>query len=116
MNTPIWLKPGLIGAGVGAVALAAIGFTAGGWMTGSKANLLASSRASAEMVTALVPYCLAASKIDTASAGIIGKLKEARSYERDDIVMEAGWATAPGSERADRKVAAECAEKLIATS
>jgi hypothetical protein len=116
MTTPVWLKPGLIGVGVGAVALAVLGFTVGGWMTTSKAENFAASPASMETVAALVPFCLAASKADVASMGIIDKLKVARRYERDDIVMEAGWATAPGAERASSKVATECAEQIIAAS
>ena len=38
MTTPEWLKPGLVGAGVGAVALAAVGFGWGGWVTGGAAE------------------------------------------------------------------------------
>ena len=116
MEQPKWLKPGLIGAAAGAVALAVVGFTAGGWMTGTKAERLAASRANTETVSALVPYCVAASMADPASAGIIDQLKSARAYERDDIVMEAGWATAPGAERPDSSVAFECAKKLTSAS
>ena len=111
-----WLKPALIGAVGGAAVLAIVGFVAGGWVTSSKAERLAAARASTETVSALVPFCVAVSKTDPAAFAVIEKLKSARSYERDDIVMEAGWATAPGAERPDRKVAAECAEKLTADS
>jgi hypothetical protein len=44
MNTPEWLKPGLIGVGVGAVALAITGFTWGGWVTGPKAEVMAANQ------------------------------------------------------------------------
>lgn len=116
MEQPKWLKPALVGAAVGAIALAIVGFTAGGWMTNSKAERLAASRASTETVSALVPYCVAASMADPAASAIIDELKAARSFERDDIVMDAGWATAPGADRPDRQLAVECAVKLTATS
>lgn len=116
MKQPTWLKPGLIGSAVGAIALAIVGFTAGGWMTGSKAERLAADRASTETVSALVPFCVALSATDPAGAGIIERLNAARSYERDNIVADAGWATAPGADRPDSKVAAECAERLTTVS
>ncbi len=116
MEQPKWLKPALVGAAVGAIALAIVGFTAGGWMTNSKAERLAASRASTETVSALVPYCVAASMADPAASAIIDELKAARSFERDDIVMDAGWATTPGADRPDRQLAVECAVKLTASS
>ncbi len=41
MRTPEWLKPGLYGAACGAVALAVIGFSWGGWVTGGMARTMA---------------------------------------------------------------------------
>ena len=52
MNTPEWLKPGLIGVGVGAVALAITGFTWGGWVTGPKAEVMAANQAKVEVLAA----------------------------------------------------------------
>ena len=113
MPAPVWTKPALVGAGCGAVALAIIGFTVGGWVTGSKAEQLASMRASSEVVAAQVPYCIARSDADPASATIVPQLKAASSYNRADLVMEAGWATIPGESRPDRQIARECAEMLV---
>lgn len=42
MNTPAWLKPGLDGVAVGAVAFAVVGFSWGGWVTGGTAKKMAS--------------------------------------------------------------------------
>ncbi len=42
---PEWLKPGLYGAVVGAAALAIVGFTWGGWVTGGTVGKLASEQA-----------------------------------------------------------------------
>ena len=49
----------LWGAGIGAVALAIVGFTWGGWLSGSGAERLADARADADTVAALTPICVA---------------------------------------------------------
>src|SRR5512141_1763985 len=58
MNIPIETKPALWGAVGGALVLAIVGFTWGGWMTGSKAEADASQRAKAAVVNALAPVCV----------------------------------------------------------
>ncbi len=55
MNIPKWLKPGFNGAIVGAVALAIVGFSWGGWVTGGTAEQMASKQARSEVVAALAP-------------------------------------------------------------
>lgn len=108
-----WLKPGIMGAVVGAAALAVVGFTWGGWVTGSTAEELASERGKTEMVNALVPFCVARSDgTDPAVAQTMTDLKDARSYKRAEILMKAGWATPPGADSADRDLAKACATKL----
>lgn len=114
MTPPAWFKPALLGAGAGAIALAIIGFSVGGWVTGSTANKLAAARASTETVDALLPYCVARSEMDPNSTAIITRIVGARTFERDDIVMEAGWATAPGDDnRPDRDLAEKCAASIV---
>ena len=64
MQTPEWLKPGLYGAACGAVALAVIGFSWGGWVTGGTARTMAADQSKAEVVTALSLICVDQSKRD----------------------------------------------------
>ena len=64
MNIPEWLKPALYGAAAGAVALAIVGFSWGGWVTGGTAKQMAANRAKLEVVAALVPICVEQSKQD----------------------------------------------------
>ena len=64
MNIPEWLKPGLQGAAIGAVALAIVGFTWGGWVTGGTAEKMASDQAKFEVIAALAPICVEQSKQD----------------------------------------------------
>jgi hypothetical protein len=112
MNMPEWFKPGLMGAGVGAAALAIVGFGAGGWVTESSANKMANDQASTQTVNALVPFCVSMAEADPNKATVMAAIKEARLYQRDDIVKEAGWATLAGAERPNDDVAVVCAEKL----
>jgi alpha/beta superfamily hydrolase len=64
MNSPEWLKPGLYGAAAGAIALAIVGFSWGGWVTGGTAKQMASDLTRLEVVSALVPICVEQSKQD----------------------------------------------------
>jgi hypothetical protein len=114
MNIPEWLKPGLYGAAVGAVALAIVGFSWGGWMTAGTAGKMAADQARLEVVAALVPICLEQSKQDPQANETLAELKAATSYKRSGMLMEAGWATMPGATDPDRIVASACMDKLAA--
>ncbi|MHC4108982.1 MAG: hypothetical protein ACYSTY_12955 [Planctomycetota bacterium] len=112
MNIPEWLKPGLQGAAVGAVALAIVGFAWGGWVTGGTAEKMAAAQAKLEVVAALVPICLEQSRLDPQAVATLAQLKDTSSYQRSDMLMKAGWATMPGSSDPNRFVAKACMEKL----
>jgi hypothetical protein len=112
MQTPEWLKPGLYGAACGAVALAVIGFSWGGWVTGGTARTMAADQSKAEVVTALSLICVDQSKRDPQLVERVALLKAASSYERGDLVMKNGWATMPGTTEGNRLVAIACADKV----
>ncbi len=112
MQAPEWLKPGLYGAACGAVALAVIGFSWGGWVTGGTARTMAADQSKAEVVTALSLICVDQSKRDPQLAERVALLKAASSYERGDLVMKNGWATMPGTTEGNRLVAIACADKV----
>ncbi len=114
MNIPEWVKPGLYGAAIGAVALAIVGFSWGGWVTGATAKQMASDQGRLEVVAALVPICLEQSKQDPRVVETLVELKDATSYKRSDMLMKAGWATMPGSSDPDRSVARACMDQLAA--
>lgn len=113
MQLPEWTKPALVGAGVGAVALAIVGFGWGGWLTGSTAAEMSSKQSMAATATALTPYCVAKSQSDPKATNVLAEIKEASNYKRRGIVEKAGWATPLGSEKPDRALAESC---LIALS
>ena len=112
MNIPEWLKPALYGAAVGAIALAVVGFSWGGWMTGGSADRMAAEKSRYEVVAALVPICLEQSKQDPMVGETLAELKAASNYKRSDMLMAAGWATIPGSTDPNRSVAGACMEQL----
>ena len=114
MNFPEWLKPGLYGAAAGAIALAVVGFSWGGWVTGGTAAKMASDHARLEVVAALVPICIEQSTQDPQVLATLAQLKDAKTYDRRDLLMKTGWATMPGSSDPDRSVATACMEKLAA--
>ena len=107
------IKPTLWGAGGGAIALAIIGFAWGGWVTGGSAQEMAEELAQEAVVARLAPICVEQFNQELEKDQKLKKLKETRSWERDDYVEKQGWATMPGEKEADSKVAEKCAELLV---
>ncbi|MGF9758843.1 hypothetical protein AAII07_26930 [Microvirga sp. 0TCS3.31] len=114
MQTPEWLKPGLYGAACGAVALAVIGFSWGGWVTSGTARTMAADQSKAEVVTALSLICVDQSKRDPQLAERVAAIKTASSWNRGDLVLKNGWATMPGTAEGNSQVAKDCADKIAA--
>lgn len=112
MKTPEWLKPALYGAAAGAAALAIVGFSWGGWMTGGSATMMAADQARAATVAALMPVCVAQSNADSQRLPKLAAMRDLPSYKRRDAVMSAGWATLPGSDAPNRDVAQACVDEL----
>lgn len=115
LNIPTWTKPGLYGAGIGAIALAIIGFSWGGWVTGATSAKAAASETSSGIATALVPYCIEKSKSDPAAAQVLTDVKAASGYNKRGIVEKAGWATPLGTDTPNSALAALCSEELSKT-
>ncbi|OEO32246.1 hypothetical protein VW23_012445 [Devosia insulae DS-56] len=111
MQIPTWLKPGLMGAGAGAIALAIVGFSWGGWVTGGTAQDMAKKASTAAVASALMPYCVdRAGAVDAAVT--MTELKGATTYARKGIVEKAGWATPLGADKPNTDLAQACQLKL----
>ena len=115
MQIPPWVKPAVYGAGAGAVALAIIGFTWGGWVTGGAAQKMASSASLTAVADAMTPYCIEKSKIDPRSVEVLAELKAAKGYNRRGVIEKAGWATLLGAEQPNSDLARACEAALAAT-
>ena len=111
MKFPTWLKPGLTGAVIGAIVLAIVGFSWGGWVTGGSAKDMASKASSAAVAVALTPYCVDRASAADASAALI-ELKTASAYSRKGMVEKAGWATPLGTDKPNSDLAQACQLKL----
>lgn len=112
MMFPQETKPALLGAAVGAIALAIVGFNWGGWVTGSSAAEMSDEVSTAAVASALTPYCLQKSKADPKSSVVMAALAEANDWKRRSIVEDAGWATPLGSEGPHRELAESCQSAL----
>jgi hypothetical protein len=113
MKVPSWTKPGIWGAVIGAAGFTIFGFSYLGWSTAGSADRLASERADAAVVAALVPFCVEKAQA-VANADAMAKFRaETSSYSRSDIVQTAGWATLPGMTSPDSALARACSERLM---
>ena len=102
------------GAGIGAIALAIVGFTYGGWVSASTAERLAVARGDAATVAALAPICVAQFQTDPKAAASLVTLKAKQSWEQADFVRLGGWAKMPGATGdPSSQVATACAEALV---
>lgn len=108
MNLPDWTKPALDGAVGGAIIVSIGGFTLGGWVTGSGAAKMSKALAYSEVTDALVPVCLGSAAADPERLEQLAAIQNAPSYNRPNVVMDAGWATPPGTETPNRDLAKAC--------
>jgi hypothetical protein len=79
------VKPACWGAVGGAIALAIIGFTWGGWVTGGAAKNMVSAATTNGQQSVLVPLCVA--QFMTTDGAVV-KIKATPAYNHDDVVRE----------------------------
>jgi hypothetical protein len=113
MQLTEWIKPVLLGTGVGAIALAIIGFNWGGWETRGSAEAMSAKASKSAVIAALVPYCVQNSKTDPTAATVLAELKSVNSYQRQSVVEKAGWATAPEADKPNGFLAQACQIELM---
>ena len=112
MKFPAETKPALWGAAGGAIALAIIGFSWGGWVTGGNAKEMVQKSTSAAVVSALAPICVDKFERSANANTNLTELKKVSSWQQGSYVEKGGWATLPGSETANSSVAEACARML----
>ena len=99
---------------VGAIILTIfVGVKWGGWVTGGTALKMGDTMALAAFVQRLAPICVVQLDQDLGKIQKLRELKGASIYQRDDYVKEQGWATMPGEDKPDSKVADACAKLLV---
>jgi hypothetical protein len=93
-----------------------VGFTWGGWVTGGTALKMAEASGEDAIVKRLAPVCVVQFKQDARKMQKLQGLKETGTWEQADFVKKQGWATMPGEQEPDSKVAGECARLLLLIS
>ncbi|MFN3764118.1 MAG: hypothetical protein ACK4R3_00970 [Aliihoeflea sp.] len=97
-----------------AVGTMVIGFTVGGWTTGGTAQEMAEDAARdarAQLASAICVHRFSAAPDASANWA---ELKDASSYERDNMIEDAGWTTFAAMEEAVPGAADMCADELVA--
>lgn len=112
MKIPSQTKPAIWGAVGGAVALAILGFTWGGWSTASSSERVAKLRAENAVVAALSPICVSNFQKQPNADAALAELKKISSWSQGDFIAKGGLATMIGSTSPDSAVAKACAETL----
>ena len=112
MHMPTNTKPWIQGAVVGAIALAIVGFSWGGWVTGGTAAKTAATTSHDAVVAALAPICVERFRAQPDAIVKADALIKSSSWERGNMVEKSGYATMPGSKTTDSDVARACAEML----
>ena len=90
-----------------------VGFSWGGWVTGGTARQTAETMTSDAIVRRLAPICVVQSARDMGKGAKLVALKDESSWQRGEYVGKQGWATMPGEQEPDRRVAEACATLLL---
>jgi hypothetical protein len=99
-----------------AVLTMIIGFTWGGWVTGGTARTTAETMANEAVVKRLAPICVVLSGQDPGKAVKLVAMKDESAWQRGEYIGKQGWATMPGEQEPDRRVAEACAMLLMPSS
>ena len=93
-----------------AIVTIALGFTWGQWTTASTARAMAATHGEEALVKRLTPICIAQFKGDPKRDEKLRAMKALDTWQRADYVQTQGWATMPGEENPETRVAMECAK------
>ena len=106
------VKPFVLGIAVGAVVLLILVFSTGWVVQSSSAAAEAQKTAKMAVLDRLTTICVAQYMEDPSREERLTGFQEAGSYEKDDYVEDSGWATMPGDEKPNGKVADACAKQI----
>jgi len=103
------VKPVIIGAVVGAIAVMVVGFNFVGWVTGKTATEMVS----AGIVESMIPICVGQFNNDADKVAKLAEMKKKDSWKWPEFVSDQGWATMPGATEANSFIARGCADKIL---
>jgi hypothetical protein len=91
-----------------------VGFSWGGWTTGSTAERMAAERSSSTLVVALTPSCVASFREQPDGAAKLAAFQKIdSSWEQRQFIEKGGWATPEGTTEPNSALATSCAEALV---
>ncbi len=107
------MKPLIWGVVIGGILMLILVFATGWAVTSSSAQKEAQQAVEKAMVEYLAPICVEQFRRDPNKEASLKELKGMNSWTRYEYIQKQGWATMPGSENSDARVARECAERII---
>ena len=117
MRVPVWIKPAVWGAVLGAVGMMIVGFSSMGWTLGHTTTRLVAEGRESGVIAALTPFCVASYLKQPDAAKKLALLRaDTSSYTQRDNIEKAGFATMPGNTEPSSGLAAACAIALQTVS
>ena len=100
----------------GIVGTAIVGFTWGGWVTGGKAQTMATAAADDARSELVASLCVDRFNAGQNVAAQMEELKKTQSWSRRDFIEKGGWVAVPGKPMPTRQAATRCADQLLAAN
>jgi hypothetical protein len=109
MHVPVWIKPAVWGAILGAVGVMIVGFSWMGWTLGHTTTRLVTEGSESAVIAALTPFCVANYMKQPDAVKQLALLRaDTSSYTQREIIEKAGFATMPGNKDPSAGVATAC--------
>jgi hypothetical protein len=90
-----------------------LGFTWGGWVTGTTAGTMASTAAAGARAEVAATICVNRFVSAPDAATALASFKDTDSWKRDDFITNGGWVTIAGIEKPVEGAAELCAQRLL---
>ena len=95
------------------IATLVIGFTWGGWVTGSTAQRMAAQAATEARADLAADVCVSRFQTGSDSVANLAALKASDSWNQSEYIEKGGWATLAGIKEPIDGAAALCAQRLM---
>ena len=117
MRVPVWIKPMVWGAVLGAIGCMVVGFGWMGWTLDHTSKRLVDEGRQAAVIATLTPFCVSNYLKQPDAAQKLAALNaDSSPYARRDIVEKSGFATIAGTTEPSSDLATSCAAALATAS
>ena len=97
----------------GAIILAIVGFTWGGWVTSGTAEAMGKQIAADAVAARLGSICVAQFNRDRQKGEKLKEIKDKDVWDKGRYIEKQSWAIMPGDEKPESGVADACAKQLM---